>query len=30
MHNASSVAVVANSSKLIRYQLAGRPRAVDS
>jgi cation transport ATPase len=30
LHNASSVAVVANSSRLIRYQLAGRPRAVGS
>jgi manganese/zinc-transporting P-type ATPase C len=29
LHNASSVAVVANSSRLIRYQLAGRPRAVE-
>jgi manganese/zinc-transporting P-type ATPase C len=27
LHNASSVAVVANSSRLIRYQLAGRPSA---
>jgi manganese/zinc-transporting P-type ATPase C len=25
LHNASSVAVVANSSRLIRYQLPGQP-----